>query len=117
MSRRGVDVASFTLHPAGIPHGPHPGSVEASIGEEGTEELAVMVDTFHPSSSRRPPSTSTTTATPPHGSRRRTPKGTPPSSRREARRRSQTDGRDADLVVEGCRHIDEVVAVVRAHFR
>jgi homogentisate 1,2-dioxygenase len=48
MSRRGVDIASFTLHPAGIPHGPHPGTVEASIGKEGTEELAVMVDTFHP---------------------------------------------------------------------
>jgi homogentisate 1,2-dioxygenase len=48
MSRRGVDVASFTLHPAGIPHGPHPGTVEASIGKEATEELAVMVDTFHP---------------------------------------------------------------------
>ena len=48
MSRRGVDVSSFTLHPAGIPHGPHPGTVEASIGKEGTEELAVMVDTFHP---------------------------------------------------------------------
>lgn len=47
MSRRGVDVASFTLHPAGIPHGPHPGTVEASIGKEATEELAVMVDTFH----------------------------------------------------------------------
>jgi homogentisate 1,2-dioxygenase len=48
MSRRGVDVSSFTLHPGGIPHGPHPGTVEASIGKEGTEELAVMVDTFHP---------------------------------------------------------------------
>lgn len=48
MSRRGVEVASFTLHPAGIPHGPHPGTVEASIGKEGTEELAVMVDTFRP---------------------------------------------------------------------
>ena len=48
MSRRGVDIASFTLHPAGIPHGPHPGTVEASIGKEATEELAVMVDTFHP---------------------------------------------------------------------
>jgi homogentisate 1,2-dioxygenase len=48
MSRRGVDVSSFTLHPAGIPHGPHPGTVEASIGKEATEELAVMVDTFHP---------------------------------------------------------------------
>src|SRR5260221_13615192 len=48
MSRRGVDIASFTLHPAGIPHGPHPGTVEASIGKEATEELAVVVDTFHP---------------------------------------------------------------------
>jgi homogentisate 1,2-dioxygenase len=48
MSRRGVEISSFTLHPAGIPHGPHPGTVEASIGQEGTEELAVMVDTFHP---------------------------------------------------------------------
>jgi homogentisate 1,2-dioxygenase len=48
MSRRGVDISSFTVHPAGIPHGPHPGTVEASIGKEGTEELAVMVDTFHP---------------------------------------------------------------------
>jgi homogentisate 1,2-dioxygenase len=48
MSRRGVGIASFTLHPAGIPHGPHPGTAEASIGKEATEELAVMVDTFHP---------------------------------------------------------------------
>ncbi len=47
MSRRGVDISSFTVHPAGIPHGPHPGTVEASIGKEATEELAVMVDTFH----------------------------------------------------------------------
>ncbi|MEO6208110.1 MAG: homogentisate 1,2-dioxygenase [Candidatus Limnocylindrales bacterium] len=48
MSRRGVGISSFTLHPAGIPHGPHPGTAEASIGREATEELAVMVDTFHP---------------------------------------------------------------------
>ena len=48
MSRRGVGISSFTLHPAGIPHGPHPGTVEASIGKEATEELAVMVDTFQP---------------------------------------------------------------------
>jgi homogentisate 1,2-dioxygenase len=53
MSRRGVEVSSFTLHPAGIPHGPHPGTVEASIGKEATEELAVMVDTFHPLSVTR----------------------------------------------------------------
>jgi homogentisate 1,2-dioxygenase len=48
MSRRGVEVRSFTVHPAGIPHGPHPGTAEASIGKEATDELAVMVDTFHP---------------------------------------------------------------------
>jgi homogentisate 1,2-dioxygenase len=48
MSRRGVDISSCTVHPAGIPHGPHPGTVEASIGKDRTEELAVMVDTFHP---------------------------------------------------------------------
>jgi len=48
MSRRGIDVASFTLHPHGIPHGPHPGTAEASIGKEATDELAVMVDTFRP---------------------------------------------------------------------
>jgi homogentisate 1,2-dioxygenase len=48
MSRKGIDVASFTLHPGGIPHGPHPGTVEASLGKKSTEELAVMLDTFHP---------------------------------------------------------------------
>jgi len=47
-SRRGVEVSSITLHPRGIPHGPHPGTVEKSLGAERTEELAVMVDTFHP---------------------------------------------------------------------
>jgi homogentisate 1,2-dioxygenase len=48
MSRRGISRGSFTLHPGGIPHGPHPGTTEASIGKEATEELAVMVDTFRP---------------------------------------------------------------------
>ncbi|MEM9664054.1 MAG: cupin domain-containing protein [Bacteroidota bacterium] len=48
MSRRGVERGSFTLHPGGIPHGPHPGAVEASIGKKETHELAVMVDTFRP---------------------------------------------------------------------
>ncbi len=48
MSRKGISVASFTIHPGGIPHGPHPGTVEKSIGAEATEEYAVMVDTFHP---------------------------------------------------------------------
>ena len=48
MSRRGVDLASFTWHPTGLPHGPHPGTVEASLGKKETHELAVMVDTFRP---------------------------------------------------------------------
>jgi homogentisate 1,2-dioxygenase len=48
MSRRGIEEASISLHPSGLPHGPHPGAAEASIGKEGTEELAVMMDTFHP---------------------------------------------------------------------
>lgn len=48
MSRKGIDRASFTVHPNGIPHGPHPGTYEGSIGKETTEELAVMVDTFRP---------------------------------------------------------------------
>lgn len=48
MSRKGIDVGSFTLHPGGLPHGPHPGTVEASIGAKETIELAVMIDTFKP---------------------------------------------------------------------
>ena len=48
MSRRGIEVGSLTVHPNGIPHGPHPGTYEGSIGKERTEELAVMVDTFRP---------------------------------------------------------------------
>ena len=48
MSRKGVDLASFTWHPTGLPHGPHPGTVEASIGKKETHELAVMLDTFRP---------------------------------------------------------------------
>ncbi len=48
MSRKGVEVGSITMHPHGIPHGPAPGAAEASIGKEATEELAVMIDTFHP---------------------------------------------------------------------
>jgi homogentisate 1,2-dioxygenase len=48
MSRRGIERGSFTLHPGGLPHGPHPGTVEKSIGAKETHELAVMIDTFHP---------------------------------------------------------------------
>ena len=48
MSRKNVTRGMLTLHPAGIPHGPHPGAVQKSIGKKETQELAVMVDTFHP---------------------------------------------------------------------
>jgi len=48
MSRKSVTRGMITLHPAGIPHGPHPGAVEKSIGAKETKELAVMVDTFRP---------------------------------------------------------------------
>ena len=47
-SRRGVEESSFTLHPHGIPHGPHPGTLAASWDMTRTDELAVMVDTFRP---------------------------------------------------------------------
>jgi homogentisate 1,2-dioxygenase len=47
-SRRGVEEASFTLHPRGIPHGPHPGTIAASKDARSTDELAVMVDTIRP---------------------------------------------------------------------
>jgi homogentisate 1,2-dioxygenase len=48
MSRNNIEKGQITLHPAGIPHGPHPGAYERSIGKKDTEELAVMVDTFKP---------------------------------------------------------------------
>lgn len=48
MSRNHVDKGQITLHPSGIPHGPHPGAYERSIGQKETKELAVMIDTFKP---------------------------------------------------------------------
>jgi homogentisate 1,2-dioxygenase len=48
MSRRGIQTSSLTVHPNGIPHGPHPGTYEGSIGQKATDELAVMIDTFRP---------------------------------------------------------------------
>tara|TARA_R110002126_G_scaffold291781_1_gene457981 strand:+ start:47391 stop:48557 length:1167 start_codon:yes stop_codon:yes gene_type:complete len=48
MSRNDIDQGHISLHPAGIPHGPHPGTAEKSIGKTKTGELAVMVDTFKP---------------------------------------------------------------------
>ncbi|MEO7104403.1 MAG: homogentisate 1,2-dioxygenase [Gemmatimonadaceae bacterium] len=48
MSRKGIEFGSITHHPDGLPHGPHPGRAEASIGAKFTDELAVMMDTFRP---------------------------------------------------------------------
>jgi homogentisate 1,2-dioxygenase len=48
MSRKGIEFGSITHHPDGIPHGPHPGRAEASIGAKRTDELAVMMDSFRP---------------------------------------------------------------------
>ncbi|MBK8673070.1 MAG: homogentisate 1,2-dioxygenase [Bacteroidetes bacterium] len=48
MSRNNIRPGQFTLHPGGIPHGPAPGSMERSIGQKETNELAVMIDTFKP---------------------------------------------------------------------
>jgi len=54
MSRKGIDHGSITLHPDGMPHGPHPGRYEGSMGQKRTEELALMVDTFKPLMVARP---------------------------------------------------------------
>ena len=48
MSRNNIKKGQITLHPGGIPHGPHPGAIERSIGQRETKELAVMIDPFHP---------------------------------------------------------------------
>lgn len=48
MSRNNIEKGQITLHPGGIPHGPHPGAIERSIGKEKTDELAVMIDPFRP---------------------------------------------------------------------
>lgn len=47
-SRRGVGPGSVSHHPMGVPHGPHPGAYEASIGAKYTDELAVMLDLDRP---------------------------------------------------------------------
>jgi homogentisate 1,2-dioxygenase len=46
MSRKGISEGSLTIHPGGIPHGPQPGRTEASVGQPGTNEYALMIDTF-----------------------------------------------------------------------
>jgi homogentisate 1,2-dioxygenase len=47
-SRKGIQSESISLHPQGVTHGPHPGTYEASIGHDRTEELAVMCDAYSP---------------------------------------------------------------------
>ena len=53
MSRSGIGAGSLTLHPGGLTHGPQPGRAEASIGKTQTNELAVMLDTFRPTTVAR----------------------------------------------------------------
>ncbi len=48
MSRNNIEKGQITLHPGGIPHGPHPGAIEKSVGKKETGELAVMIDPFKP---------------------------------------------------------------------
>jgi len=48
MSRNNIGKGQITLHPSGMPHGPHPGAIERSVGKKSTEELAVMIDPFNP---------------------------------------------------------------------
>jgi homogentisate 1,2-dioxygenase len=48
MSRKGIEYGSITHHPDGLPHGPHPGRYEGSVGQKYTNELAVMMDSFQP---------------------------------------------------------------------
>lgn len=50
MSRNDIEIGQITLHPGGIPHGPHPGAIERSLGKKETGELAVMIDPFAPMS-------------------------------------------------------------------
>jgi homogentisate 1,2-dioxygenase len=50
MSRNDIEKGQITLHPGGIPHGPHPGAIERSLGKKETGELAVMIDPFAPMS-------------------------------------------------------------------
>jgi homogentisate 1,2-dioxygenase len=44
----GIGRGSVSLHPGGHSHGPQPAAIEASLGAESFDELAVMVDTFRP---------------------------------------------------------------------
>ncbi len=47
-SREGIGPGMVTWHPQGIHHGPHPKAIAASRQQDRTDEVAVMVDTFHP---------------------------------------------------------------------
>ena len=47
-SRKGISSGSMTLHPRGLTHGPHPGTLDKSAGETMAQEIAVMIDTQKP---------------------------------------------------------------------
>ena len=78
MSRKGIEFGSITHHPDGIPHGPHPGRAEASIGAKYTDELAVMMDSFRPLKVAKPALRSRTRSTTSRGSTRSTRSSTRP---------------------------------------
>ncbi len=44
----GIGRGSISVHPGGHSHGPQTGAVEAALGKDYFDELAVMVDTFRP---------------------------------------------------------------------
>ncbi len=46
MSRKGIRKGSITIHVRNFSHGPHPGKYEDSIGKKGTDEIAVMIETY-----------------------------------------------------------------------
>jgi len=48
MIRNNVGRGQFTLHPGGIPHGPHPGAIKHSIGKKENNVVAVMIDPLSP---------------------------------------------------------------------
>ena len=90
MSRKGIEFGSITHHPDGIPHGPHPGRAEASIGAKYTNELAVMMDSFRPLKVAKP-------ATADRGSEVPQVAGSTRSTRSSIRRRRDGGGRRQEL--------------------
>ena len=81
MSRKGIGYGSLTVHPGGLPHGPHPGRVEESLGKKRTDELAVMLDTFRPLHGRPATRWRSKTPTMPEAGCGRTGISVPPNER------------------------------------